>query len=224
MHFIIYMLSIKNSERRVHVELLANKLLEKGCHSVEIVDAIYWKECDIMHLLYELNIELKTSLSSAQIACFLTHRKSWEIIANKDKDVDAIHIILEDDMDIPMDFSIEKLEKVYTSIDKNDYDSIFLYKHPEQFSDKNARHNEYLFKHYFQWGFCAYSISPGFAKELCDYIKYIDKPVDNQLQEELFITKKNRIFYTIQDYFNNIGFLGGYGDYGDYRFKSHIWA
>ena len=42
------------------------------------------------------------------------------------------------------------------------------------------------------------------------------------LQEELFITKKNRIFYTIQDYFNNIGFLGG--NYADYRFKSHIWA
>jgi BirA family biotin operon repressor/biotin-[acetyl-CoA-carboxylase] ligase len=62
------------------------------------------------------------------------------------------------------------------------------------------------------------------AKELCNYVKYIDKPVDNQLQEELFITKKNRIFYTIQDYFNNIGFLGGYGYYGDYRFKSHIWG
>jgi hypothetical protein len=43
-----------------------------------------------------------------------------------------------------------------------------------------------------------------------------------QLQEDLFITKKNRIFYTIKDYFNNIGFLGG--NYGDYRFKSNIWA
>jgi glycosyl transferase family 25 len=223
MKFIIYILSIKNCERRIHVENLKKKLLEKGFF-VEIVDAIYWKECDLFNILKEINVELRTSdMSRSQIACFLTHRKAWEIINEKDSN-DDIHIIIEDDMDVSDDFSIKTLENVYESIQKNDYDSIFLYKHPEQVSPHNESYNEYLLKHYFQWGFCAYSISTNFAKELLSFTKYIDLPLDNQLQTQLFETKKNRIFYTVNDYFNNLGYLGGYRYYGDHVFNSTIWG
>jgi len=60
-------------------------------------------------MLNELNIELNNNhnLSQAQIACFLTHRKSWEIISSKDNYNDTIHIILEDDMDIPDDLTLK---------------------------------------------------------------------------------------------------------------------
>lgn len=221
MKFIIYILSIKNCERRVHVEQLRNKLLEKGFF-VEIVDAIYWKECDVFNILKELNVQVRASnIAHSQIACFLTHRKAWEIISRKDSD--DIHIIVEDDVDISDDCCINSLEKVYKSIEKKDYDSIFLYKHPEQANPNNERYNDYLFKYYFQWGFVAYSISREFAKELYDSTRYIDLPVDDQIHHQIFEKKKERIFYTIEDYFKNIGFLGGY-KYGDYIFKSTIWS
>ena len=229
MNFIAYILSIKNSDRSEHVETLARKLVEKGFQSVEIIDAIYWKECDLVELLKNLNIEFRQSgsLSQSQIACFLTHRKSWEIISNKDQDPNTIHIVLEDDMDISPNFCIEDITKVYESLDKEKYDSIFLYKHPEQ--EPNAHnetnsHNEFLCKHYIQWGFCAYSISPCFAKELCNFVTYVENPVDNQIQTELFEKhKKDRIFYTKKNIFENLGFLGSY-KYGNYHFKSHIWG
>jgi GR25 family glycosyltransferase involved in LPS biosynthesis len=221
MKFIIYILSIKNCERRVHVEQLTNKLLEKGFF-VEIVDAIYWKECDVLHILKEMKIELGNSnISQSQIACFLTHRKAWEIITGKDSD--DIHIIIEDDVDISDDCCVNTLEKVYESIEQKDYDSIFLYKHPEQVNPNNETYNDYLLKYYFQWGFVAYSISTEFAKELYDSIRYIDLPVDDQIHNRIFQKKKERIFFTIKDYFKNIGFLGGYKCYGDYIFKSTIW-
>ena len=157
MNFIAYILSIKNSDRREHVENLARNLLEKGFKSVEIIDAIYWKECNVLELLQNLNIEYRASggLSQAQIACFLTHRKAWEIISKKEQDPNTIHIILEDDMDLSCNFCIEDLEKVYLSLDEEKYDSIFLYKHPEQESNAHNvvnSHNDFLCKHYFQWG------------------------------------------------------------------------
>jgi GR25 family glycosyltransferase involved in LPS biosynthesis len=223
MNFIAYILSIENSERREHVENLANKLLEKGFKKVEIIDAIYWKEHDVLNILRNLNIKLiNSNISRSQIACFLTHRKAWETIITKESN--DIHIILEDDMDINSEFSIEKLEDVYGSIERKDYDSIFLYKHPEQISVTNESYNNYLLKHYFQWGLCAYSISPEFAKELYEFIKNIENPIDNQLQYQLFETKRNRIFYTTEDYFQNLGFLAGYKYSGVCRFKSHIWS
>jgi GR25 family glycosyltransferase involved in LPS biosynthesis len=221
MKFVIYILSIKNCERRLHVEKLTNKLLEKGFF-VEIIDAIYWKECDVLNILKELNIELGTSsMSQSQIACFLTHRKAWEIISNKDSD--NIHIVIEDDVDISDDCCINTLEKVYGSIEQKDYDSIFLYKHPEQVNPNNESYNDYLLKYYFQWGLVAYSVSTKFAKELYDSTKYVYLPVDDQLHNQIFEKNKERFYITTKDYFKNIGFLGGYKHYGDYIFKSTIW-
>jgi GR25 family glycosyltransferase involved in LPS biosynthesis len=226
MIFIAYILSIKNSDRREHVENLSKKLLESGFQTVEIIDAIYWKEDDVLNIVKELDLKINTNnIALSQIACFLTHRKSWEIIATKKYDSNIIHIIIEDDMDITESFSIEELEKVYHSIDPTFYDSIFLYKHPEQASkpDNLILYNEFLLKHYFQWGTCAYSIHPDFAKELCNFTVNMDCSLDNFLQIEVFQKyKKNRIFYSINDYFLNLGFLGG--NYGEYRFKSNIWS
>jgi GR25 family glycosyltransferase involved in LPS biosynthesis len=228
MIFIAYILSIKNSDRREHVENLSIKLFQLGFAKVEIIEAIHWKEVDVISMLNNSNIELtNNNLSLSQIACFLTHRKCWEIISSKENNPNIIHIILEDDMDISEYMTIESIEKVYTSLKDNEYDSIFLYKHPEQHSNTSNLifHNEYLYKHYFQWGFCAYSIHSEFAKELCNFTKCISNPLDDYLQRDLFEKyKKNRIFYTVKNYFNNLGFLGGYGKYGEFRFKSNIWA
>lgn len=58
MIFKVYILSIKNSDRREHVENLSIKLLNLGFESVEIIDAIYWKEVDVISILNDLNIEL----------------------------------------------------------------------------------------------------------------------------------------------------------------------
>jgi GR25 family glycosyltransferase involved in LPS biosynthesis len=226
MNFIIYILSIKNSDRREHVENLSKKLLEIGFQKVEIIDAIYWKENDVLNIINELNLNLNiNNIALSQIACLLTHRKSWELIASKEYDPNTVHIIIEDDMDIPDSFSIEELGKVYESIDPTFYDSIFLYKHPEQASkpDNLILYNEYLLKHYFQWGTCAYSIHPNFANELCIFTENMNCALDNFLQIEFFQKyKKDRIFYSVKDYFINLGFLGG--NYGEYRFKSNIWS
>lgn len=226
MNFIAYILSIKNSDRREHVENVSKKLLESGFQHVEIIDAIYWKEDDVLNIVRELDLKINTNnIALSQIACFLTHRKVWELIASKEKNPTNIHIIIEDDMDIPDSFSIEKLGKVYESIDSSVYDSIFLYKHPEQASnpDNQKLYNEFLLKHYFQWGTCAYSIHPDFAKELCNFTVNMDCSLDNFLQIEFFQKyKKNRIFYSVKDFFLNLGFLGG--NYGEYRFKSNIWS
>jgi GR25 family glycosyltransferase involved in LPS biosynthesis len=228
MNFIAYILSIKNSERREHVKKLTSKLLKLGFQNVEIIDAFYWKEMNVLTILNNLKIELNINhnVSQSQIACFLTHLKCWEIISLKENNPNNIHIILEDDMDISEDMSIESLKKVYGSINQNIYDSIFLYKHPEQTSNISNLiiHNEYLYKHYFQWGLCAYSINQQFALELYTSTKSITNPVDIYIQNEFFKkNKKDRIFYTVKNYFNNLGFLGGYYDYGEFRFKSHIW-
>jgi GR25 family glycosyltransferase involved in LPS biosynthesis len=226
MKYYVYILSIKHSERREHVENLSKKLINKGFEEVEIIDAFYWKECDVLSILNELKIELRTyNISQAQVACFLTHRKAWDIISSKN--TEGIHIILEDDMDIPEDFSMNDIENVYNSIYKENYDSIFLYKHPEQASKPSnlVCYNEYLLKHYFQWGFCAYSIQPNLAKELIEFVKHIDCPVDNQIQTQLIEKyKKDRVFYTVKDFFCNLGFVAGNTYYGEYKFKSNIWG
>ena len=143
----------------------------------------------------------------------------------KEKNPNDIHIILEDDMDISEDLSIDSLEKVYNSLKENEYDSIYLYNHPEQSSnpDNLVLHNEYLYKHYFQWGTCAYSIIPTFAEELLNLITHISNPIDLYLQKEIFEKhKKERIFNSVKNYFINLGFLGG--NYGEFRFQSHIWS
>jgi GR25 family glycosyltransferase involved in LPS biosynthesis len=227
MIFVVYILSIKNSDRREHVEKLRIKLLKLGFAEVEIIEAIHWKEVDVISILNNLNIELKNNnLSLSQIACFLTHRKCWEVISSKENNPNIIHIILEDDMDISEYMSIESMEKVYSSLKENEYDSVFLYKHPEQHSNTSnlILQNEYLYKYYFQWGFCAYSIHPDLANELCNFTKCISNPLDDYLQKELFEKyKKDRIFYTVKDYFINLGYLGSY-KYGEFRFKSNIWT
>ena len=224
MNFIAYILSVKNSERREHCEKFALKLFNLGFKEVEIMDAIYWKESDVISLLNDLNIESTNNVSQPQIACFLTHRKCWEIISSKENNPNDIHIILEDDMDISEDLSIESLEKLYNSLKENEYDSIFLYNHPEQSSnpDNLVLHNEFLYKHYFQWGTCGYSIIPSFAKELCSFIKCLSNPIDLYLQEELYEKhKKERIFNSVKNYFINLGFLGG--NHKEFRFKSQIY-
>jgi len=78
-------------------------------------------------------------------------------------------------------------------------------------------------KYYFQWGFVAYSVSTSFAKELYNSSTYINLPVDDQMHNQIFKKKKERIFFTTKDYFKNIGFLAGSKYYGDYIFKSTIW-
>jgi GR25 family glycosyltransferase involved in LPS biosynthesis len=221
----IYIISVKeNLERRTHVENLLQKLQKLG-FTVEIIDAYYWKNINVLEKLNELHISFAYdgTLSQSQIACFLSHRLVWEKVQKSyENGLNEIPIILEDDMDLH-DFELfSEMEKEMQKIDyKLLYDGIIMWKHPDKIpSDDKIQHiSSNIINFYSQWGLCAYSIQPNLCTKMLS-INYITNPIDDYLYDEIF--PKYNMIMTSKDPFINHGFLGGY-QFREHKFSSLIW-
>jgi GR25 family glycosyltransferase involved in LPS biosynthesis len=197
----IYIISVKESEeRREHVNRLVDKATQYG-FEVEIIDAFYWKTTNVLEKMEEYGIQFNrnVNLTQSQIACFLSHRLTWSKIYSSDND--EIAIILEDDMDLT-NFELFCLtEKDMMNI--KEYDSIIMYKYPEQTPKSLDVIGNNLIPFYFQWGLCAYTVSKNLCERLME-ISYIDDAIDNYLN----VFPEYNIYFTAVDPFTNYGYLG----------------
>jgi GR25 family glycosyltransferase involved in LPS biosynthesis len=221
----IYILSVKeNIERRHHVNTFAEKAKTFG-FDVEIIDGYYWKTINVIDKLNTLNIsfDVNSSLSQSQLACFLSHRLAWvKIFESYKNNSKTPSIILEDDMDLH-DFELflntekELINEKYF----NYYDGLIMWKHPDKIPtpDKIKHINNNLIRCYPQWGLCAYSIQPQLCEKMLA-INRIDRPIDDYLYQIIF--PKYNIMMTLNDPFENLGFLG-WEKNREYKFTSLIW-
>jgi GR25 family glycosyltransferase involved in LPS biosynthesis len=219
----LYILSVKDClERRINVEKLAEKAKNYG-FQVEIIDGYYWKNINIIDKMNQLGLSFiyDGKLSQAQLACFLTHRIAWEkinetYITNGDTE---IPIIIEDDMDL-CNFDLFLQIEIDICNLNNNYDGIFMWKHPDKFISNFESISEHLIKFYFQWGLCAYIIRPKLCEKMLS-VNYIDRPIDDYLYT--FIFPNYKIYFTLNDPFINNGFLGGNRDLQKCAFQSLIY-
>jgi GR25 family glycosyltransferase involved in LPS biosynthesis len=207
----VYIISVKEDQaRRAHVITLVNKLTTLG-FNVEVIDAIYWKTTNVMILLQELNISA-CNVSQSQVACFLSHRLVWQKITQTITDY---NIILEDDMDL---LDIDVLNKVLTDMTTINYDGVIMWKHPD-FNNITSHVTSTLRESYPQWGLCAYSLKKDLCTDMLN-INCLSTPIDNYLYDVLW--KQYKMYITVNDPFNNLGFLGG-NSLNPYTFKSLIY-
>jgi GR25 family glycosyltransferase involved in LPS biosynthesis len=216
-----YILSVKDSDRRIHVENLKIKLESNGIETV-IIDAIYYKNDDVLQMLYNNGIIYdcpEKTLSLSQIGCFLSHRKVWELIACS-IDTDTISIIIEDDMDIDENnFNLDYLFPDINGLET--FDGLILWKHPDQIHENPKEKTLNLLDFYYQWGLCVYCIIPQIADILLKSINRFYSPVDQILFGEFF--PKMSIYMCKREHFLNLGKLSSF-DFDKKHFKSLIWA
>ena len=232
----VYILSIKDSERRSHVENLQTQLENKGIET-EIIEAFYWKTTDILGEMFSKQIIYDSPnllLSQSQIGCFLSHRAAWERIAETSILEETIgyrkktlSIILEDDMDLidpdnfDIDYLLEDIEKIENQEENTQkIDAIIMWKHPNQFSNTEVKYKtENLLEFYYQWGLCAYCIKKETAEELLK-IKRFYTPIDEIVFQDIF--PNMNVYLTSKEHFVNLGGLSSEETIGK-KFKSLIW-
>lgn len=122
-----YIISLfEAKDRYQNVEDVCKKLKDMG-HNPYIIQAYHYKSVDILSKLYNEGIQYTSkdlSLSLSQLGCFLSHRDAWKkiMMANENE----VHIILEDDVNIDESISLYDFNKI------PEYDSVILWRHPEQ--------------------------------------------------------------------------------------------
>ena len=212
MYYCYIITLLESSERVENVKKLETKLKARGYH-VEIIPAYYYKSVniyDIMHRENIVNTDTNKSLVLTQLGCFLSHREAWKKIQSHSEN--AVHIIIEDDMNLDDQVELYDFNKI------PEHDAVILWRHPSQLNTPNTYVQEGLLHQYFQWGMCAYAITPSFAKELLE-IKQIDIPIDVLLYRDVYPHKK--VFVTERSPFINLGYLGVPSDY---QYKSWIYT
>lgn len=212
MYYCYIITLLESSERVENVKKLETKLKARGYH-VEIIPAYYYKSVniyDIMHRENIVNTDTNKSLVLTQLGCFLSHREAWKKIQSHSEN--AVHIIIEDDMNLDDQVELYDFNKI------PEHDAVILWRHPSQLNTPNTHVQDGLLHQYFQWGMCAYAITPSFAKELLE-IKQIDIPIDVLLYRDVYPHKK--VFVTERSPFINLGYLGVPSDY---QYKSWIYT
>ena len=195
----VFIISVRESLiRRPHAVALKEKLIRKGVQT-DILDAFYWKTCDVMKALADYGLTYtapNNNVSLSAVGCFLSHYKLWKRIAAADPT--ERFIVLEDDMDIGPEFDLTELTETLPS----QYDIVYLWKRPEQAAQQPSHivAGEAYSTYYTQWGTNAYMITPSAAKYCLDTIKTLDLPVDYLLIKYIFNNIKS--FIMVKDYFN----------------------
>jgi GR25 family glycosyltransferase involved in LPS biosynthesis len=211
MNYYCYIITLLESSERVeNVKKLETKLKARGYH-VEIVPAYYYKSVNIVDIMHRENIvNTNGSLALTQLGCFLSHREVWKRIQSHSEN--DVHIIIEDDMNLDDQVELYDFNKI------PEYDAVILWRHPSQLNTPVTHVQDGLLHQYFQWGMCAYAITPSFAKEILD-IKQIDVPIDLLLYRDVYPHKK--VFVTEYSPFINLGYLGVPSDY---QYRSWIYT
>lgn len=225
MKTVFYFLSIKElEERRSHILRLCERLRQLG-HECEIIDAFFWKTCDVMAEMTALGLTwgdfnpYAAKFSQAQLGCFLSHHKAWRLISQSERS-DCLHVIVEDDMDITPLFET-KWNDMSDHKEVHHADAVVWWKHPHQAHlQEKHRIDESFSAFYEQWGLCAYSITPTFAKTLVEKVQTVGGPVDTFVISKIFPDYTVRI--AVPELFRNLGDLGT-GRNQHQVFGSSIW-
>jgi GR25 family glycosyltransferase involved in LPS biosynthesis len=217
----IYILSIPESDRRTHVEKLKTKLENKGIR-VEILDGFYYKSTDVLEKMQTEGIlydSPENKLSLSQIGCFLSHRQAWQRILSE-TEPNVRSIILEDDMDIITDNENFDINYLWDEITENEVDALVMWKHPDKITSENQIcKTPHLLEYYYQWGLCAYYITPQTAEILLNITRFY-APIDEIIFRDIF--PKLCVYFTKREHFMNLGKISSFQT-TETVFKSMIW-
>jgi GR25 family glycosyltransferase involved in LPS biosynthesis len=216
-----YIISLKEAtDRRQHVENLRQRLQNFG--NVHIIDAYYYKSCDVLEILQKEGVtyaDPNRGLALSQVGTFLSHRAAWKLIYSGA--TDELHVVLEDDMELGPEFS-EQFEAIRELEEFTERpEALVFWKHPEQIPANFKHVSPNFVQFYNQWSLCAYSPSRDICKKMLD-LNSLDISVDLLVYRDVF-SKAERIFFSKENMFVNLGFLAG-TNAGPAQFKSWIWA
>ena len=164
--------------------------------------------------------EFKEKCRTGQLACFLSHYKIWQIIAENNLDY---AIVMEDDIKIFDNFN-ENINKVFNNLPVK-FDYVHLFLHPSKIDDDYDDEEEGSIRHAVEnFGTVAYIITKRGAKKMLKITNFlgIHAPVDRQIN---FYVENN----IIKAYMVKKPFVLTFGDLLPNKnlykngFKSNIW-
>lgn len=167
-------------ERRVHLQRLI-PLIKMETQIIDAVDAQKISEAELdCYTPGMLSPSYHSPLKSSEIACFLSHRKSWEYIVKENLDA---ALVLEDDADISESLFNNSLSLVIENISTNDFIRFPIKNREELRKVINEKNGHTLYEPTeIKLGMVAQLITRDAAKALLDATKNFDRPVDCFLQ------------------------------------------
>jgi GR25 family glycosyltransferase involved in LPS biosynthesis len=156
--------------------------------TIEIVSAVNGNEMtdDEFHKLHEDGIisqdiydnTKKSRLGKGVVGCYLSHRKIYEMEHSA-----KYTVIFEDDFEIRDDFESE-LSKILDRVSSMDFDYLHL-------TNLNENHGQHIVDNIYHmdnantlYGTQGYLINNANIDRILEYTKYIDRPIDNQIQDQ----------------------------------------
>lgn len=165
---------------------------------IDAVDGAHLASTDLSDLKAPIFSGYYKELSSGEIGCYLSHRKCWQFICDRQLDYG---VILEDDFILQNDFS--KINDYLTAIDVN-WDCIKLTEYPEKRKSVDSlacldktlvRYNKIPSRT------CAYAITQTGAQKMLAHSEKISRPVDIDFQ---YWWEKDILVYGLKPYMVSI--------------------
>jgi len=167
MNIIIYYINLKKREDR-NIKMLEELKLIKDI-PIKRINAVDKDDLNRKKLIEDKYITNKTELRLGQIACILSHMKTWKEFINSDYDY---CIILEDDIKINKKYFNQSFYNILNELDNIDFDWLYLGRNNLQFKDfyKGKMINKYFYiPKVYGYGTHSYILSKRGAKLKLDY-------------------------------------------------------
>ena len=214
MNIIIYYINLKKREDRNNKILKELELIKDI--PIKRINAIDKDDLNREKLIKEKYINDKSTLRMGQIACILSHMKTWEEFINSDYDY---CIILEDDIKINKPYFNKSFYNILNELNNIDFDWLYLGRNNLQFKDfyKGTLINKYFYIPIsYGCGTHSYILSKRGAKLKLDYYNTLknnsyltNHPLDvlesNKYLIKYFLNKEIKILsiLPIKDYNSN---------------------
>jgi len=183
-----YVISMQNKQDRV--DNIAKQQAKMHSKSIEIVSAVNGNEIteDEFRKMHEDGIiskdlydnAKKSRLGKGVIGCYLSHRKIYEM---KHSANTKYTVIFEDDFEIGHDFE-SKLSKILERVSSMDFDYLHL-------TNLNENHGQHVVDNIYHmdnantlYGTQGYLINNANIDRILEYTKFVDRPIDNQIQDQ----------------------------------------
>lgn len=208
----VYYINLESRpDRDEHMKQIINKLnLQSITERIDAIDGSKLPESDIVTYITKYGQKrikdpkkrYGVDLTFGGVGCALSHRKTWENIINNNYNNT---LILEDDVDIPIDF-MNKYKQISQYIPP-DYDIVFLGYHPttDEYLYRDKKHK--LLRTQKVFGLYGYVVSLNGAKKLLNLFPIdvqIDSVIGDHMDElNVFLVEPNaQLINSIQSEYN----------------------
>lgn len=177
MNIIIYYINLKKRSDRNDILLKELEYLKELDYikdiNIQRIDAVDKDDLDREKLIEDKYINDKTTLRMGQIACILSHKKTWKEFIKSKYDY---CIILEDDVKINKEYFKESFYKILNDLNNIKFDWLYLGRNnlciPNFYRGKKIRDNFYL-PISTGYGAHSYILSKQGANKKIKYYEYI---------------------------------------------------